>query len=213
MTGDDLMKATAVKAARGVCVPKGRSISQEELRRLFDACDVMTPVGARDAALLALLYVGGLRRHEAASLDLASFDPAYDALLVVGKGNKERVVYLANGARRALMHWLSCRGSIHGPLFVPVRKGGATQLRRLTDQSVFDIVAKLAHRAGIPKIMPHDFRRTMIGDLLENQIDLVTVARAVGHQNTNTSASYCRRGELTRRRAFETLHVPFVGPA
>lgn len=212
MTGDELMKATSVKAARGVRVPKGRSISQDELRRLFEACDVATPVGARDAALLALLYFGGLRRHEAASLDLASFAPASDALLVLGKGNKERVVYLANGARRALMHWLAQRGSVAGPLFLPVRKGGAIQLRRLSDQSVFDIISKLAQRAGIPKVTPHDFRRTMIGDLLEH-VDLATVARAVGHSSSSTTAAYDRRGELTRRRAFETLHVPFDGPA
>ena len=71
---------------------------------------------------------------------------------------------------------------------------------------VHDVVAKLARRAGIPKLTPHDFRRTVIGDLLEH-VDLATVARVVGHSNPATTASYDRRPERTRRRAFELLHV------
>jgi len=208
--GDDLMKVMAVKPLRGTRVPKGRAISPEELRRLFEACKSGLPGGARDAALIALIYNGGLRRHEAASLDLSSFDASADTLRVVGKNNRERLVYITNGARRALAAWLAFRGDVPGPLLCPVKKGGEVQLRRMSDQTVFDVVAKLARRAGIPKLTPHDFRRTVIGDLLEHT-DLATVARVVGHSNPATSALYDRRPERTRRRAFELLHVPFDG--
>lgn len=210
LSGDDLMKTMAVKPVRGARVPKGRAISPEELRRLFEACKAGSPGGARDAALIGLIYNGGLRRHEAASLDLSSFDAAADTLRVVGKNNRERLVYITNGARRALSAWLAFRGSDPGPLFCPVKKGGEIQLRRMNDQTVHDVVAKLARRAGIPKLTPHDFRRTVIGDLLEH-VDLATVARVVGHSNPATTASYDRRPERTRRRAFELLHVPFDG--
>lgn len=208
MSAEALMRATAVKPIRGTRVPKGRNISPEELRRLFDACDRTRPGGARDAALLAVLFVGGLRRHEAAGLDLGSFDPSADTLRVIGKGNRERLVHVANGARRALAAWLSVRGDSAGPLFCPVTKDGRIRLRRLSDQSIFDVVTKLAGRAGIQKVTPHDFRRAMISQLIE-KVDLAIVSRCVGHASTNTSALYDRRGERTRRMAFEQLFVPY----
>jgi len=208
MSAEALMRATAVKAISGTRVPKGRNISPEELRRLFDACDRTRPGGARDAGLLAVLFIGGLRRHEAAGLDLASFDPSADTLRVVGKGNRERLVHVANGARRALAAWLSVRGDAPGPLFCPVTKDGRIHVRRLSDQSIFDVVTKLAGRAGIQKVTPHDFRRAMICTLLE-KVDVAIVSSCVGHANINTSALYDRRGERTRRMAFEQLHVPY----
>lgn len=208
MGAEALMRATAVKAIRGTRIPKGRTISPEELRSLFDVCDRTSPGGTRDAALLALMFIGGLRRHEVTGLDMASFDPSADTLRVVGKGNRERLVHVTNGARRALAAWLSYRGDAPGPLLCPVTKDGRIHVRRLSDQSIFNVVTKLASRAGIQKLTPHDFRRAMICTLLE-KVDVAIVSRCVGHANINTTAGYDRRGERTRRMAFEQLHVPF----
>ena len=70
------------------------------------ASDGRSASGARDAALLGLLYGCGLRRAELTALDLADYDQAAGALRIQGKGNRERLAYLAPGARAALEDWL-----------------------------------------------------------------------------------------------------------
>jgi integrase/recombinase XerD len=156
------------------------------------------------------LYGGGLRRSEIVSLDLEDFDRATGVLKVKGKGNKERVSYVTNGARLALDAWLERRGDLPGPLFVPVTKGGTIIMRRMTDQSVLDLVRRLARRAEIPCFSPHDLRRTFIGDMLDLGVDISTVQQLAGHAQVTTTARYDRRGEHVKRRAAEMLHVPFT---
>lgn len=74
---------------------------------------------------MGVLYGSGLRRAEAAALDLSDLDLAAGSLAVRhGKGNKARQVYLASGGAELLEGWLSVRGQEAGPLFVPVLKSG-----------------------------------------------------------------------------------------
>lgn len=89
-------------------------------------------------------------------------------------------------------------------------KGGTIIMRRMTDQSVLDLVGRLARWAGVPRFSPHDLRRTFIGDMLDLGVDLSTVQQLAGHAQVTTTARYDPRGEHVRRRAAEMLHVPFT---
>ena len=82
--------------------------------------------------------------------------------------------------------------------------------RRMTDQAVLMLLRRRASQARVPAFTPHDLRRTFVGDLLEAGADMVTVQKLAGHSNVQTTARYDRRGEETKRRAAELLHVPFV---
>jgi site-specific recombinase XerD len=212
MGADDLQRALGAKGVRGSRVPKGRAISKSELERLFELCASRSVGGARDAALLAILYGGGLRRSEVVGLDLADFDAREETLKIRGKGNKERVMYATNGARRALLAWLALRGDWPGPLFCPVTQSRTIVARRLSAQAVLDLVDRLGKRAGLAHMSPHDFRRTFVGDLLDAGADLATVQGLAGHASPTTTSRYDRRGDRARRRAAELLHVPFGPP-
>jgi integrase/recombinase XerD len=212
MEAEEFHRAADLPTIRGTTVPRGRAVTSEEMRRLFDSCRRDdTPAGRRDAALLTILYGCGLRRSEVVALDVADYDAEAGALRVrSGKGNKGRVSYAgASGSRGAIGAWLEVRGKAPGPLFCPINKGGKVALRRMTDQAVRKILNKRAIEAGVPSFSPHDLRRTMIGDLLDAGADIATVQRLAGHSNVTTTARYDRRGEAAKRKAAELLKVPF----
>lgn len=207
---DRATRACSVEPVRGTRVLKGRALSKGELVALFEVCDPSSAGGARDAALMGLLYGGGLRRAEVVALDLAHFDAVTGKLVVMGKGGKERVAWVTNGSRDALDAWLAVRGDEPGPLFFPVAKGGGIKRRRMTDGAVAELVRRLAKKSKVAAFSPHDCRRTWIGDLLDAGADIATVQALAGHASPATTSKYDRRGDRASRRAAELLHVPFA---
>ena len=107
----------------------GRHVTAGEVGALFDAtaADSVPERGARDAALLSLLYGGGLRAAEACSLRLRDFDSEAESVHVQGKGRKLRHVPLASGAGGAVAAWLELAGNTtdDDPLLRSVNKGGS----------------------------------------------------------------------------------------
>jgi len=210
MPADEFQRAADVENVTGTTLPAGRALTAGEIAALLTACaNDETPAGARDAAMIALLRAGGLRRAELCALMLDDYNPADGALKVQGKRNKERVVYVAGGAAEALADWLIIRGSASGPLFCPLNKGGRLIMRQMQAEAVFNLLNKRAKQAGITDLSPHDLRRTFAGDLLDAGADIATVQKLMGHSNVNTTARYDRRGEEAKRRAVELLHVPY----
>ena len=104
-------------------LPAGRHVAAAEIAALFRACDLDTPAGGRDAAMLALLYGAGLRRSELVSLDLDDYDAAGGAIAVTGKGGHQRHVYVTSGGKIALDAWVSHRGDADGALLTPGCQG------------------------------------------------------------------------------------------
>jgi len=211
VTAEDYHRlAEAAKTVKGDRLPAGRDISSGELAGLMDACaNDATASGARDAAIVALLYSCGLRRAELVALDLADHDEEARTLTIRGKGNKERLAHVVNGAAAALADWLTVRGDEPGPLFYRIRRGGHIQQERLTTQAVYHILHTRAKQAGVKELSPHDFRRTFVGDLLDAGADIATVQKMAGHANVTTTARYDRRPEEAKRKAAGRLHVPY----
>lgn len=208
LSTDDYTRAAAVQAPRGSRLLRGRALTAREVAALFSACDDTRPAGARDRALLALLYGGGLRRAEVASLELADLEGEAVAVRVRGKGDRERRVPLPGGARRAVLAWLTLRGSAAGPLLRAVR-GRAVLDGGMGAQSVFEALVRLAKRAGVKPLSPHDLRRTYVSDLLDAGADIATVQRLAGHSLVTTTARYDRRGDAAAERTADLLRVPF----
>ena len=210
---EEYARIRAIKAPSGSRQPAGRDVARGELAALLDACAAdPSPAGRRDAALIALLYAGGLRRDEVAGLQLGDYQRDRERVRVLGKGNQERFVPLATGATAALEAWLAARGGAPGGLWGAINKGGRLTGTGLSAQAVYTMLGKRAAQAGVARLSPHDLRRTFVGDLLDAGADIATVQQLAGHASVATTARYDRRGEQVKRRAVALLHVPFRPP-
>jgi len=140
--------------------------------------------GVRDAAVIALLGIVGLRRAEIVSLDVADVDMDAGVLKVVGKGSKTRYPKLANGALHAMSAYLAVRDSEKRALFVS-RYG-----KRLSAESVRKIVAKRGEQAGVD-VTPHDCRRIAATFIFEHyRGNLTHVLDHFGWSNPSTAKRY-----------------------
>lgn len=204
-------RAQGVKSLRAHTIPRGRTLQMTELEALVKAAlaDKNQSLGTRDAAMIATLYAAALRRQELVDLNLADLDLTERHLRVLGKGSRERLVYLAEDSLAALLAWIALRGRKVGPLFCRITKGGKITLHRLTPQAVYCILRQRALEAGIDSFSPHDLRRSAITDLLSADVDVLTVSSIAGHASADTTRRYDRRSEDTKRAAADRLRSPF----
>ena len=208
MSADRYQRAVDIEPVRGVRLLRGRALSKGEIDALFAACDMQTNQGCRNAALLALCIGCALRRSEAVGLSVDQFDRHGNSIVVIGKGNRQRSIPLSVGCASALATWLARRGTVPGPLLLPVDKADQIQPRKLSPEAVFVILRRLARTAGVAPFAPHDCRRTAITFLLRAGVDLVTTAAISGHANISNCARYSRLGEDAKARAVELLQIP-----
>lgn len=216
---EELARILAVEAVRGCRLLRGRALSRGELVAVFGHLAEQPAAAARrDAALVAILYAsGGVRRAEASGLQLGDLDRANCRLVVRGKGNKEREVWLSDEAMQAIEDWLQVRGEDPGALLLPVEKDRrAVRHReldgspaRLSESTVRLACRRRAAQAGLRAFSPHDLRRTSISDLLDLTGDLALVSELAGHTNPATTKRYDRRPAENRRRAARSLYVPY----
>lgn len=240
MTADEYNRAIDLEPVTGETIPAGRELTESEILALMNAChDDHTPAGARDAAIIGIMYAAGLRRDEVVRLSVSDFELETGMLVIHGKSNKQRSAYLTNGADDALKDWLLIRGTQPGPLFVEVNKGGKVLIEResmivkpfkkvrgvdvpnkkagqtifrggaLTSQAIYNMLYKRAQQAGIENFSPHDLRRTFISHLLHAGADIATVSKMAGHANIQTTARYDRRPEESKKKAAKLLHLPY----
>ena len=211
MDADAYMRAAAAKRIEGSDgddQAAGRALSPGEFTALLRACAAdPSPAGPRDAAIIGLGVVAGLRRGEIAAL---TFD-AYDGKAVTvrkGKRNKRRTVPAATGLAAAIADWVGLRGDQQGPLFNQVDKSGAIRgLSSISPAAIARIVNKRAEEAGVSAFSPHDMRRTFAGDLFDAGADMPTVQKLMGHADPRTTSGYDRRGERAKVEAVARLHM------
>jgi site-specific recombinase XerD len=182
-------------------------ISVDELGRLLKGPDITTIKGLRDKAVLELFFSTGLRLSELCSLN-RDLDLSKDEFSIRGKGEKVRVVFLSDNAKKALRAYLSARKDMDEPLFVDVAKNGAGRTeRRLTPRSIERIVKAYAIKAGISKkVTPHVLRHSFATDLLSNGADIRSVQVMLGHANIATTQIYTHITDKQLRDVHKKFH-------
>jgi integrase len=212
MTAEVCAAICEVEGVRGSTPPAGRALREEEIAALERTCARdRSPAGARDLALLSLLYYQGLRRDEACRLEPEDWLARDRRLRVLGKGDKEEFVYVeSKETRLALGRWLRRRGRVSGPLFCSVWRGGRVradegQARPLSGDAVYKIVERRARQASLRPCTPHDLRRSAITHLLERGTDALAVQAFARHEQLSTTTRYDRRREEAKREAARRL--------
>lgn len=200
MTREESAQIQAVKVVRGNARDTGRALDLEELTKLINACDQQTVLGRRDAAVLVLAALCGMRRSEVCGVDVEHWSEKDGSIAVLGKGNKWRTVYPPRLGRELLKSWLERRGTAPGPLVLPAAKfGDAVVHWRMTDNGVYRLLQGIAKRAQVADFTPHDLRRTFITRLLDKGGDALTVSKLAGHNNVQTTLRYDKRGEAAKK--------------
>ncbi|MCQ5473152.1 integrase [Pantoea conspicua] len=207
MDTESYQQILSVRAVRGSRLTRGRALAPQEIHALFRSCEQDAGCkGPRDAAMLAVMLGCGLRRSEVVDLDYASILHQEQALLVRGKGNKERLAFMPENVWQRIHSWTdTIRGEQDGPLFTRIRAGDDVTSQRMTPQAVYHILSQRRTESGIDNCAPHDLRRTFASMMLDNGEDLITVRDAMGHASVTTTQKYDRRGDERLRKAADKL--------
>ena len=170
-------------------------LDDKSLQQLLDSPDLSDESGLRDKTILELLFSTGLRVSELAALNRDQVNLERREFGVIGKGNKERVVFLTDSAAQWLGTYLSTRHDEYKPLFI--RYQGRTdssehgEKMRLTTRSIERIVEKYVKQCGLTiKATPHTLRHNFATDLLVNGADIRSVQEMLGHSNIATTQIY-----------------------
>ena len=185
-----------------------KAISVEDVERLLSAPDTKTLLGSRDRAMLETLYSTGIRVSELVGIDIGDIDEAGQALVVRGKGRKERIVPLGSHAITAISHFMAMRRESTKNATDPanalyVNKQGS----RISTRSVRRKVSKYLEQVGLdPAISPHTLRHSFATHLLDNGADLRAVQELLGHQSLSTTQVYTHLTTQRMREAYDQAH-------
>lgn len=179
-------------------------LSCDEVERLVNKPDNQTHAGARDKAILELLYASGLRVSELCSLKIYDIDDTF--VRVMGKGGKERLVPLGKNALAAVDHYLLYYRGIHDSdkqqtLFLS--KLG----RPLNRIAIWKMIKHYGKLCGISKnISPHTLRHSFATHLLDNGADLRIIQEMLGHANISSTDRYTHISRSRLQEAFQKFH-------
>ena len=158
------------------------SLTIEEIERLRIAC-----IDTRERALIELLFSTGCRLSEVIGINLEYLNYQDLSIRVIGKGNKERIVYFNTKAKVHIENYLKERPGDNEALFVTSKKPYA----RVGCRGIQKIINKIADRAGLDKsVFPHLFRHSMATLTLQNGASIITIQKLLGHCNVTTTEKY-----------------------
>ena len=204
-------------AAERIDLPKfePRTISfleAKELEDLLNAPKGTNVSSKRDKAILELLFSTGLRLSEIAALGHEDISFDRGEMRVVGKGRKERIVFISDRAKIAISNYLSDRHDEDEALFIRhslnADQVGDENSLRLSVRGIERIVEKYAKVAGLTKkVSPHTLRHSFATDLLINGADIRSVQAMLGHSSIQTTQVYTHITNQQLKEVHDAFHA------
>ena len=184
-------------------LPKYLTIN--EVEKILNAPDLNDKIGIRDAFILELLYVSGIRVSELVNIKLNDIEESQRRIKILGKGNKERYVLYGSRCSELLKKYISVRSNFlkYPNDYLILSKTG----RKINTREIRNIINRIKTKAGISiSISPHTFRHTFATHMLNEGADLRTVQELLGHENLSTTTIYTHLTNEKLRRTY--LHTP-----
>lgn len=197
-----LKRDVPVMAPEKIDLPKADShsikfLERTDVDRLLNMPEISKDEGLRDKAILEVLFSTGLRVSELTSLNREQINFESREFGVIGKGRRQRVVFLSEGAADWLKRYLDKREDELPPVFIryagktPDESDRTGRSIRLSPRSVQRLVEKYVKKARLPiKITPHGLRHSFATDLLSGGADLRAIQEMLGHKNVSTTQIY-----------------------
>ena len=171
--------------------------SDTEMDALRGACKTK-----KERAIIEMLASTGLRVSELVQLDVTDIDLNSNAVRVRhGKGDKERITYMTDVAKKHYQSYLYGRKEMH-PAAITNRCGD-----RLTANGIRMILKKIGNRAGVENVHPHRFRRTFATGLANRGMDVQEVGKLLGHANINTTMVYVHTDDKAVKMSYSKYAV------
>ena len=184
------------------------TLNFHEIVQLLDVIDLSTPEGARNRAIVEVLYCSGLRVSELINLRVSNLSLEEGYMKVVGKGNKERFVPIGTDAIKYLNIYLK-EIRVH----LSIKEGHQNVVflnrngRQLTRVMIFTIVKRLSAEIGLEKnISPHTFRHSFATHLVEGGADLRAVQEMLGHESITTTEIYTHLDRDYLKQVIKDFH-------
>jgi len=186
-----------VKPPRVDVVPL-EPVPLEHVRAMLETCKRGKFTDERDRAILLFLLDSGVRAGELLALDKPDVDALTgDVLIRKSKSRKPRTVFIGRTARRALRAYLKLREDAARALFV------TDEFERLRMAGLRQVMVRRAKRAGVPVPTLHSFRRAFALAMLRAGVDLLTIARLLGHSDLSLLERYIRQNAEDLRGSHE----------
>lgn len=178
-------------------LPKGLTV--EELEMIREACETL-----RERALIEVFYSTGCRLSELSNMKITDVNTQNMSMKVIGKGNKERVVYLSFKALYHLRKYLNSRTDNCESLFITLRK----PYKGVGNRAIQREIDKIESRVSISKkLTPHVMRHTFAQLSMDAGIELADLQHLMGHSNPSTTLVYSNVSEERKQQAFKKYHV------
>jgi len=182
-------------------------LEYNEIELLLEHIDLTKKLGYRNQLIIELLYDTGLRVSELANIRLANIDFSNKIIRVIGKGNKERIVYFGDYGIDAINEYLNQERKVllgnnnHDYLFLNA------QGKPLSARGIELIVNKIVQQAGLKhKLSPHTLRHTFATHLLNEGADLKSVQELLGHASLSTTQIYTHVSNERLRAVYLKTH-------
>ena len=186
MVDEEIIDKDPSRKLTQVRLPKRlrNSLTIEEIEKLRLAC-----IDTRERALLELLFSTGCRLSEVVGINVEDLNYQELSIRVIGKGNKERIVYFNTKAKVHIENYTKERPGYSEALFVTSKK----PYKRVGCRGIQLIINKIADRAGLDKsVFPHLFRHSMATLTLQNGASIITIQKLLGHSNVTTTEKYAQ---------------------
>ena len=184
-------------------LPKYLTIN--EVESMLNAPDMSDKIGIRDAFILELLYVSGMRVSELVNIKINDIETSERRIKILGKGSKERYVLYGSRCQELLSKYIKVRNEFlkYPNDYLLLSLTG----RKLNPREVRNIINRIKIKAGVDiSISPHTFRHTFATHMLNEGADIRAVQELLGHENLSTTTIYTHLTNEKLRRTYLNTH-------